>query len=487
MIIKRAVLFAAVLIAITGCGMIDKRKESEAVTVAETVIATESTMESTQESVPEKTEEETAGRGYILPEDIELPKETEPEIEKMADDVRYRIVLATDMHYLASELGKNGDEFFRMVDYGDGKIVSYISEIMAAFLEEVKLMEPSILILSGDLTLEGEKLSHEELAMLLKQVEDAGIPVLVIPGNHDINNSKAAGYNKSGRFPAQPTSPLEFVSIYNNYGYDEAISRDDKSLSYVYDFNDEIRFLMLDSCQYIPVAKIGGMIKDDTYEWIEEQLAKADEEDAQIIPVSHHNLLDQSEIYVEDCTIEHSEKFISMLSEWEIPIYLSGHLHVQHTKVSDDGDIYEMTTASLATAPCQYGILDIKEDFSFEYSTRVVDMQRWSGETGESDENLINFSVFRKRFLERVFYNQADIILKQRDIPDEIRDRMAQMYAKINKAYYSGKAFEIKDEIENSEEFDLWEEKMFDTKAFDYITYIIRDAVKDYNYLTVNP
>lgn len=56
-----------------------------------------------------------------------------------------------------------------------------------------------MLIISGDLTLQGKK-SHEELAEKPEQVENAGITVVVIPGNHDINNPSAAVYSGSDRF-----------------------------------------------------------------------------------------------------------------------------------------------------------------------------------------------------------------------------------------------------------------------------------------------
>ena len=49
-----------------------------------------------------------------------------------------------------------------------------------------------------------------------------------------------------------------------------------------------------------------------------------------LLPVAHHNLLDESKIYVEDCTIEHSEELVDRLEEEDIPLFLSGHLHVQH-------------------------------------------------------------------------------------------------------------------------------------------------------------
>ena len=85
------------------------------------------------------------------------------------------------------------------------------------------------MIISGDLTLEGEKLSHEAFAQKLGKLEDHGIPVYVIPGNHDINNPKAASYKGAEVIPATRTTPEEFATIYRDFGYDEAISRDPAS------------------------------------------------------------------------------------------------------------------------------------------------------------------------------------------------------------------------------------------------------------------
>ena len=134
------------------------------------------------------------------------------------------LIQGSDIHYFAKELTDNGPRFQEMVEYGDGKIVTYIDAITDAFLDEVMEYCPYALILSGDLTLEGEKKSHQELAKKLEKVEDAGIPVLVIPGNHDINNRKAGKYKGTQRMPAEYTTPEEFREIYRNFGYDEALS-----------------------------------------------------------------------------------------------------------------------------------------------------------------------------------------------------------------------------------------------------------------------
>ena len=89
-------------------------------------------------------------------------------------------------------------------------------------------------------------------------MEKDGIQVVVIPGNHDINNRNAASFDGRSRQMAEAVSANEFAEIYNDFGYDEALSRDPASLSYTYDLGPDMRLLMLDSCQYSPTNKWGN-------------------------------------------------------------------------------------------------------------------------------------------------------------------------------------------------------------------------------------
>lgn len=393
------------------------------------------------------------------------------------------IIIGTDIHYLSGSLTDGGIRFQQMVEHGDGKVVTYIDEITDAFLDEVIRLRPNALILSGDLTLDGERPSHEELAQKLYKVEAEGIPVLVIPGNHDINNRHAARFEGTERLPAEFTTPEEFREIYKDFGYDEAVSEDSGSLSYVYELDGNNRIMMLDTCQYRPVAKVGGAILSSTYDWIEEQLEAAWDADASVIPVAHHNLLDESEIYVDDCTIEHGEQLVEMLEEWDVPLFLSGHLHVQHCKRSDDSSgIWEMVTSSLATPACQYGALTWRDDGSFSYKTWSVDVERWAAEQGIEDINLLNFNKFKTPFLKRVFYNQSIAELESvRELTDNQRMRMSNLYSELNYHYYQGTAYTVRDTVAQSPDYQLWLDEGSGTELSEYVQYIIEDARQNYN------
>ena len=78
--------------------------------------------------------------------------------------------------------------FFCLVNSNDGKVIRYQPQLWQAFKSEVLAANPDALILSGDLSLNGEKANHLEFSEKLHEIEEAGVPVYVIPGNHDIKS-----------------------------------------------------------------------------------------------------------------------------------------------------------------------------------------------------------------------------------------------------------------------------------------------------------
>lgn len=470
------VLAAAVVL--IGCGH-QKSDPADATAISQ---ESQTESETQQEAVSTETEE-----------DKTADSSTETEEEQTTDsstDAEWieNIMLATDIHYFSDSLTDGGPRFQEMVEYGDGKIVTYIDQITDAFLDEVVKQHPDALVLSGDLTLNGEKASHKDLAEKLHRVENHGIPVLVIPGNHDINNHQAARYKGEERLPAEYTTPAEFRQIYRAFGYDEAASEDPNSLSYLYELDENTWLLMIDSCQYSPVNKVGGAISEATYEWVEQQLEAAWDAGVEIIPVAHHNLLDESEIYVDECTIEHSEQFIDLLETWDVPLFLSGHLHVQHCKRSEDNrGIWEMVTASLATPFCKYAILTYRDDRSFLYRTQSLDVEAWAKKNQCTEEDLLNFKQFQTPFLRRVFYNQAIASLNEvPELTDSEREQMAQLYSLLKFHYYQGTAYQVQEPVRNDPAYELWQEDGMATQQGEYFRYILEDGKRDYNRLEVN-
>lgn len=409
------------------------------------------------------------------------PLEVEETIVSEEKVFNPEIVIASDIHYLAKELTDFGPAFQRMSDDGDGKMPLYVWEITDAFLEEVIARKPQALIISGDLTLEGERISHEALAGKLSRVEAEGIPVYVIPGNHDINNWRAASYRGEEVIPTVQTTPEDFETIYAEFGYDEAISRDPASLSYVAELKDGTWMLMLDSCQYEHGALVGGMIRAETYSWLEEVLGTAWFEEIPVIAAAHHNLMDQSRIYEEDCTIEHAEELGELLGGWDVKLFLSGHLHVQHYRTSEDYQMDEIVTSSLSTSPCAYGVLKYFGPDDYSYHTEKIDVITWAAERENPDVNLQEFDTYADEFLQNVFYNEAKKALEQYTLTANEREVMAELYAILNVYAVAGKACEIKEECMQLPAYELWQQYSRTNILAMYLNEIVEDAVCDYN------
>ena len=155
------IVFIVVLAALLGgCSFLSKEADA-------TEVSSEAETESpsaTQESETETTETEETQESHEAAEDEESGEE-----ETEDHFVEKKIVVATDMHYFAEKLaGNRCDSFVGMARGGDGRVLEYGWEVMDAFLDDMKEEDPDLLILSGDLTLDGEKASHEELAELLE-------------------------------------------------------------------------------------------------------------------------------------------------------------------------------------------------------------------------------------------------------------------------------------------------------------------------------
>lgn len=94
-----------------------------------------------------------------------------------------RIVQITDPHFYSLSLTDQGSRYQRVMSNAAGRAALDIGTILDCFVEEMKELKPAVVIVSGDLTLNGEKESHRDFAVYLEQLEQAGIQTLVIPGN----------------------------------------------------------------------------------------------------------------------------------------------------------------------------------------------------------------------------------------------------------------------------------------------------------------
>jgi 3',5'-cyclic AMP phosphodiesterase CpdA len=396
---------------------------------------------------------------------------------KAKEDVTFFV--ASDMHYLAKSLSDKGKAYNTFIESGDGKELNYIEEIMDAFVDDIKNKKPNVLILSGDLTTNGEKASHIELAKKLKQVEDSGTSVYVIPGNHDVFNPYARSFKGDKQYKTDYVSDVDFSKIYGDFGYNDAVSRDKSTLSYLAAPSKDTWLLMLDTNKYennvmIGFPEAGGEISAATFEWITKCSKLAKEHDAKIVTVMHQNLMDHVEGITKDFTIDNSKEALEVFKDAGLQVVLSGHIHIQDIKVSNSGGspTYDIVTSALSVYPQQYGILKYSPKEGFDYSTTQVEVESYAKKLNLKDPNLINFKEYSKNSYEIHAYKSAlSRLYQSEEFTDEQSKLIAKTKAMQNLARNMGKSNIDKETIINSPGF-----KLLETTKPDYLKKYLASA-----------
>ena len=389
-----------------------------------------------------------------------------------------RLMIASDLHYMSQKTHDDGIAFQYMLSRDDGKISQYSDAAVDALLQEAVKEKPSALVLCGDNTLNGEWINHVELAKKLRQVQEAGVPVLIIPGNHDIQNENAATYFDANREKAEYLhSGQEFLDIFHEFGYDQAVSRDEASLSYVYALDDRHWMMMLDSCQYEDYNHVNGRIRPETLDWMEQCLTEAKKRQITVVPAAHHNLLSESRLYTTECTLENHLEVVELLEAYELPLYISGHLHAQRIKkhksapgVPEDAyGITEIVMSPYSIPPCQYGYLAWDEQDNMTFETRKA---RLEDSLEEGDAGDAGLDAFTKNLIKK------QVIQTIHSVPEDLKEEMADLYAELYYNYCAGNRMSW-DLVRTTRAYKLWQRVAPDSKYVAEMGQMIEDVKED--------
>ncbi|MCG5531040.1 metallophosphoesterase [Halorhodospira halochloris] len=274
------------------------------------------------------------------------------------------IVVLADPHIYDTKLGVSGEAFANYL-VQDTKMLVESGDIFGALVESIVNSQhrPDIIIIAGDLTKDGELSSHQLFVTYLNQLRDAGITVLLVPGNHDIANPHAFAYPGESTKPVKNLCADDFRLLYFDYGYDDAIFWDPDSLSYIVEPRPGFWIFAIDSNRYrendaYPVH--GGAISSYTEEWIVEHLQKAQQKGVQALAMLHHPILEHAvgkSQYSDDLLLHDWDRIGRRFSESGLRVILSGHSHC-HTITRRDWQnghyLYEIQTGSLVSYPNPY-------------------------------------------------------------------------------------------------------------------------------------
>lgn len=302
------------------------------------------------------------------------------------NDINATFAVVSDCHYFATSLGSGGKAF---EDYlaNDRKLIAESQAINESLFNSLKNEKFNFLLISGDLTKDGEKVSHTEFAKLLTALEATGKKVYVVPGNHDISNPHSVSYSGDNATHTASVTPDEFAQIYKEFGYGEAIAKDPNSLSYIAEPTNGVWLFAMDPCRYkenTTTPFTSGQYSDATLTWIKSQLTKAKELGKTVIGMQHHGLVEhfagqKTNPISEEYVIENWESVATDFAALGMQAVFTGHFHANDVTEYTTGSntIYDIETGSLVTSPCPYRLVSLSNT-QMSISTKTVQQINYS-------------------------------------------------------------------------------------------------------------
>lgn len=386
------------------------------------------------------------------------------------------MIIASDIHYLSPAY--RGEHFKEPSAIFDGKLTHYSPEYFDAFLAEVTEKQPQVLILSGDITLNGSMKSHEEVVKKLEALQNAGIDVLVIPGNHDIR-STAGDYTSEEPVIVEDASVEDFMNMYENFGPAQAISRDESTFSYVYEATPYLRIFMIDTnC----LGK--GTVQASTLTWMETQLKEAKRIGADVIAVTHQNLHIHNELLYFSYQLYNADELLALYEKYNVKLNLSGHIHVQSivaNTTEPDVTVPEVAVGSLAVCGTPYGELSYNGK-ELSYKTSKTDVSSYATAQGWTDPNLLDFNNYSYWYFEEVGRLQTLSGYAESELSTEKIHLLADTFAKVNSAYFTGDDYDINT---LSDGITLWDSQK-DGFFYKYIQSMLKEKDVDNQNLIID-
>ena len=296
-------------------------------------------------------------------------------------DISFAVI--SDTHIYTPELGSSGAAFEKAMQ-SDRKLLLDSIDLLDLAIEEILKSEAKFLLISGDLTKDGETVNHLILAEKLQKLTDAGIPVYVVPGNHDVNCPDAVRYSGDTTEPVPYVLEEEFARIYADFGYNAAFIRDTNSLSYAAELTNGLWLLVIDAVRHrenVPgkYAIVSGKISQETADWIAEVLREADRRNIAVIAMMHHGFVEhwrgQAKLHP-DYIILDFENFGKFMASWNVRVGFTGHYHAHDITRADFDNgkyFYDIETGSLVTAPCPIRYIQISDNQMHIRTDFIVD------------------------------------------------------------------------------------------------------------------
>ena len=300
-------------------------------------------------------------------------------------DMNLRIAVMSDLHYLSPDMIADTEDFEHAFN-SDRKLLKESSSVLHEMLERVRADKPDILLVSGDLTKDGEQECHAALAKQLQQLQQdvPGLKIYVINGNHDIRNYNAKNFNTpDGKaVPATRTHPEDFKRIYDFVYSDPTViatftpaaGNEAGSLSYVARPVEGLTIIAMDTCRYskentsngTDEHETSGAISADLEKWVIEQTAAAKARGDLVVGLEHHGLVPHFDVeptILPMYLVNGYERIAQEYADAGMSVVFTGHMHavdIAAMTTKAGNTFYDIETGSALTYPCPIRFVDLR-------------------------------------------------------------------------------------------------------------------------------
>ena len=280
----------------------------------------------------------------------------------MATWAQTNIVVLSDTHVMGPGLLVNDGAAWQKELANDRKLFDYSQEVFDVLMETMLSEKPDMVLTTGDLTKDGELLSHQYVAGQLNRLREAGIKTFVIPGNHDFGSKHALIFDGDQSSKAEVVSREQFTELYRNHGYGAESLCDETSLSYCCEPVEGLLLIGLDS-------GTDGRLEEATLQWACQQAAQAQQQGKYVLAMMHHALLphfNAEDQLLPSSVVQNYETVRNRLADAGVQVVLTGHIHISDIAKDYNADltrsIYDISTGSVISYPCDYRRLTLSED-----------------------------------------------------------------------------------------------------------------------------
>ena len=307
----------------------------------------------------------------------------------------------SDLHLYATKAIGSFGKFFEARCNTDQKCIAESEAIIdSAFSEMLQDKETKHIIISGDLTNDGEKESHAILLEKLQMLKEKGKTVYVTFATHDYF-MEAKRYTDEGEELLPTYSREELRQLYNDFGWNEAVSEHVPSYSYAVVPHKNVRILMLNDdgdgkafCGY----------DESLMNWIENQCFEAKEKNQRIIGVTHHPAMPPSivfPLFSHRDMLGDYEKTTPRLADMGVEFMFTGHTHmhdIDYLDTEKGNRLYHINTGSVVGYPAPYRKVTL-EEFGIDIKTLNVKDFSWDKKGMTTEEYLKDHFSFMLRDL----------------------------------------------------------------------------------------